>query len=470
MRRIFVRKQMRKAYNSGDFEKALEIASKNTDCKINGVLSKSIIVRLHWKNGEFQEVIDLLDKWPEAEVENLKQKSIDKLKRIRTYEIKSDDSTKISREKVDPTPTNKDILQHVYDPENLTKNWFQESAKLWFRHPNGWVYWDMPEGFNLDKTHPALVELATDVLLRPWNKEVKKPITKGREFGKKLALSYSGGMDSTAAALLLPNDTILGYNERSFTSMLDHRNAFTLFEAWREKLGRDVLRVPSNHEIIRTFHGKQVGFSTDYASGVHLILLADMFNLGGIAFGVPIDNTWLQKGKWYRDFSQSSHWKLWSNRFREAGLELVLPINHISEAGALRVCEKSPLIDEINSCMRGDGINGCGKCWKCFHKNGPLGREVDLNSKEISKFLTERPMRTAQHALWAVQILGVEDIVPDLSEHLEKDLSWWEKAYPKGLEVITQNQREFVEQKTNEYLQWMDDVTILERTNLFPKQ
>ena len=470
MRRIFVRKQMRKAYNSGEFEKALEIASKNTDCKINGVLSKSIIVRLHWKNGEFQEVIDLLDKYPEAEVENLKQKAIHKLKRIRTYEKKSDDSTKISRDNVDPTPANKNILQHVYDPENLTKNWFQESAKLWFRHPNGWVYWDMPEGFNLDRTHPALVELATDVLLRPWNEEVKKPITKGREFGKKLALSYSGGIDSTAAALLLPNDTILGYNERSFTSMLDHRNAFTLFEAWREKLGRDVLRVPSNHEIIRTFHDKQDGFSTDYASGVHLILLADMFNLGGIAFGVPIDNTWLQKGKWYRDFSQSSHWKLWSNRFREAGLELVLPINHISEAGALRVCEKSPLIDEINSCMRGDGVNGCGKCWKCFHKNGPLGREVDLNSKEISKFLTERPMRTAQHALWAVQILGVEDIVPDLSEHLEKDLSWWEKAYPKGLELIPQNHRDFVEHKTNEYLQWMDDVTILERTNLFPKQ
>ena len=231
-----------------------------------------------------------------------------------------------------------------------------------------------------------------------------------------------------------------------------------------------MLTVPSNHEIIRTFHGKQVGFSTDYASGVHLILLADMFDLGGIAFGVPIDNTWLQKGKWYRDFSQSNHWKLWSNRFREAGLDLVLPINHISEAGALRVCEKSPLIHDINSCMRGDGVNGCGKCWKCFHKNGPLGRDVDLNSKEISKFLTERPMRTAQHALWAVQILGVEDRVPDLSEHLQKDLSWWEKAYPKGLELIPQNQRHFVEEKTNEYLQWMDDVTILERTNLFPKQ
>ena len=470
MRGRIVRKQMQKAYNTGDFEKALEIASRNIDCEINGVVSKSIIVRLHWKNSEFQKVIDLLEKWPEAEVENLRIKAMHKLNRIRSYEKKFVNSQSIREGEGDPLPSNKNILQHTYDSEHLTKNWFQEGAKLWFRHPNGWVYWDMPKGFNLDETHPALVDLATDVLLRPWNKEVKKPITKGRGFGNKLALSYSGGTDSTAAALLLPNDTILGYNERSFTSMIDHRNAFRLFEAWKNKLGRDILTVPSNHEIIRTFHGKQVGFSTDYASGVHLILLADTFDLGGIAFGVPIDNTWLQKGKWYRDFSQSSHWRLWSNRFREAGLELVLPINHISEAGALRICEKSPLIDEINSCMRGDGMDGCGKCWKCFHKNGPLGRKIDLNSKEISTILAERPMRTAQHALWAIQILEAEDIVPDLSEQLEKDLSWWEKAYPKGLELIPQNHRDFIENKTNEYLQWMDDVTILENTNIFPKQ
>ena len=76
MRRFFVRKQIQKAYNAGDFEKALEIASKNIDCEINGVLSKSIIVRLHWKNDEFQGVVDLLEKWPEAEVENLKQRQL----------------------------------------------------------------------------------------------------------------------------------------------------------------------------------------------------------------------------------------------------------------------------------------------------------------------------------------------------------------------------------------------------------
>ena len=41
--------------------------------------------------------------------------------------------------------------------------------------------------------------------------------------------------------------------------MIDHRNALRLFEAWKEILGRDVLKIPSNHEIIRaTLKNKSV--------------------------------------------------------------------------------------------------------------------------------------------------------------------------------------------------------------------
>ncbi len=61
--------------------------------------------------------------------------------------------------------------------------------------------------------------------------------------------------------------------------------------------GREVFQVPSNHELLRTTWGKPVGFSTDFAAAVHLILLADVLDLGTIALGTPIDNTWLAKGK-----------------------------------------------------------------------------------------------------------------------------------------------------------------------------
>ena len=65
---------------------------------------------------------------------------------------------------------------------------------------------------------------------------------------------------------------------------------------------RDVLVVKSNHEHLRKLRGQQTGFSTSYAAGVHLVLLADFLNLRGIAFGTPIENTWLAKGVKFRFF------------------------------------------------------------------------------------------------------------------------------------------------------------------------
>ena len=76
-----------------------------------------------------------------------------------------------------------------------------------------------------------------------------------------------------------------------------------VFDKWESDMNREVLVIPSNHERIRTHHGLQVGFSTSNAAGVHLILLADYLDLFGIAFGTPIDNTWLKAGSRYSDFS-----------------------------------------------------------------------------------------------------------------------------------------------------------------------
>ena len=41
--------------------------------------------------------------------------------------------------------------------------------------------------------------------------------------------------------------------------------------------------------MIRTLSGKQVGFVTDYACAVHVILLADYYNLDSIATGMPLE-------------------------------------------------------------------------------------------------------------------------------------------------------------------------------------
>ena len=123
---------------------------------------------------------------------------------------------------------------------------------------------------------------------------------------------------------------------------------------------------------MRTNLGKPAGFSTDFASGVHLILLADTLNLGRIAFGTPIDNTWLKKGSQYRDFSKSEYWCRWKKHFAFAGLHLELPINHISEAGALRICQKVGLLNTSILACEGMGRKGAESVGNVSTKMDPL--------------------------------------------------------------------------------------------------
>ena len=325
----------------------------------------------------------------------------------------------------------------------------------------------MPEDFILSTTHASLLCLTAEILLRPWEPSTRAPFSETRVMGKRASLSFSAGTDSTAAALVMPDDTLLGYHHRSFDSMLDHRNAQRLIDHLNTSGAREVIQIESNHELIRTHHEKPVGFSSDFACAVHLILLADHMNLGAIGFGMPIDNSFLWKGRKFRQFQETEYYTYWTKRFSEAGLDLLLPISSISEAGALMVVKASPWLDHINSCMRGDGTQGCGRCWKCFHKNGPLGRPFDIKAHEIQTFLNKRPMPTATHALWALQTMGHEDELPDLAHLFEKDYSWWANIYSPGFDLLQDRWRPTIETNLRSMLPVMPEPFELPFVNHF---
>lgn len=445
------RLRIRRRYNAGEYKAAEALARKELNSSANRRFAVDILLRAAYNQGNWDEVLSLAERFPDVEMAAL----VDRTRRH---------ALGMQKEKHrDPEPN----TPRVWNEDHLLSNWFQEDARLWLCHPWGHVYWDMPKGFTLEATSPALLHLALEVLLGPWVPSTKRwPEDVRRSEGQRLALSYSGGVDSTAAMVLLPEDTLLAYHERSFPSMLSHSLPHLTFEAIAQRSGREVLCVPSNHERIRTLHGKQTGFSTANAAAVHLILLADHLDLRGIAFGTPIDNTWLEKGKRFRDFSASHYWTHWSAKFRLAGLHYVLPINHISEAGALEVCRQSPWKDVVNSCLRGVNERWCGRCWKCFHKNGPLGRDFDPQSTEIQTFLNTTPLRTAQHALWALKTQNLVDLAPHLAPCLEEDLSWWVQAYRPGLALLDERWRAGVEANTEAHLTWMTDPAPLESVDL----
>ena len=430
------------------------MAMDEIDHPQNHAFACELIIRSFYNDERWVEIIAFTDLYPGMDRGNYREKAEWKLSVIVGIE------TRIPQKNA----------AEEWNSHDLLSNWYQEDHLLWLRYPNGWIYWEMPTDFRLDTTHPNLLALALGVVLRPLKVGIPDTTSEPRPFGSCGALAFSGGFDSTAAAILLPDSTILSYHRRSFPSQLNHGLADHLFDFWKKRTSRSILQVLSNHELVRTTIGKPAGFSTDFASGVHLILLADTLDLGRIAYGTPIDNTWLKKGSEYRDFAKSEYWCRWKKRFAVAGLHLEFPINHISEAGALRICQKSGFIEHINSCLRGNGAEGCGKCWKCFNKNGPLGRPMDFDGPEIQTYLNRVPMPTAQHALWALKCQKLELKAPHLARNLEKSLEWWEEYYPPGIDLIGKHWREAVEIATNRYLKPMEFPFLLEEVNLYPNR
>ena len=104
-------------------------------------------------------------------------------------------------------------------------DWKQIKNVIWFRDK---IFFEMPEGFQLKETHPDLLALCEYVLLEPWEKAILQGHKFSRKQGNKVGLAFSTGKDSTAAKFLLPDDTVLGYNERKSDAsrILNQSNAY----------------------------------------------------------------------------------------------------------------------------------------------------------------------------------------------------------------------------------------------------
>jgi len=305
--------------------------------------------------------------------------------------------------------------------------WKQEGNKIYFNYNNTEIYWIMPEDYKLENTHIDLLHLAEILLLSPF--EGYKHLTEkykntfSRKFGEKNSLSFSTGVDSTAAMLLLPNDTILSYHYRDYPSRIDHSNAMR-FIKYLKSNNRDVLVIPSNHEKIRTFNGLHEGFSTDFACLVHLVLLADYLNLKSISTGMVLESAYLKFGNCYQNFNKTEYYLKFKELFEKCGLYLNYPTAGLSEIITNNIVNNSEYKDLAYSCLR--AFNGCKECYKCYRKqllNGnilPMNRETDI-------FISKRPPKMAVSIIYACQKSNL--FLPQLEEYMDMDLNFLERYY-----------------------------------------
>jgi hypothetical protein len=344
----------------------------------------------------------------------------------------------------------------IYDVERF---WKFTNGVLTFSWREIEVFFEMPPNWKFEETHADLFQLAHHVLVEPWDKTVLKNWNPTRKAGWRPGLAFSGGIDSTAALALMPSSTVLMYNERAeIPGQLDHTNAIRFFAEYEKKENRPVIRIRSNHEILRQEQGKSVGFSTDYACAVQCIILADHFGLDSIATGMPLENSYLFHGYRYRDFNKSRFWRTYSPIFESVGLPLYQPVAGCSEIINMNISNQQGWSGWAQSCLRSSkkGI-GCGKCWKCFRKNTLMGLPFSM-SNEINVFLSKKPLKQAASTLYSIQQNGMSSkgkIIakefPHLKPFLDLDLSFLQYYYKSAMELIPDKYRKFTEDKLSQF-------------------
>ena len=268
-------------------------------------------------------------------------------------------------------------------------------------------------------------------------------------------LSFSGGADSTAALLLMPKNTLSVFLDRplKLKASLYNKSAAYATINYARSIGHEVKSVNCNLEYLRT----PVGFPSDLAPAVPLILLSSFNNVDSIAFGTVLESAYRVGHEHCRDYKTSGHYKVWGGLFSAANLPLYLPVSGISEVGTSMIVLNSTFKDYTRSCIRGEFPKSCENCWKCFRKNMVENRidnqdigDIDmarwLGVSEVKRKLNSWPISHENVLAWSLQGRNssgnLRDLLMDRTEGSVRNMDFLMRWYPISIELIPEKYQE----------------------------
>ena len=288
----------------------------------------------------------------------------------------------------------------------------------------------LPSSFKRTHLHNDLVALSAILIIYPFigNKieflfQVSKPFcSELSKTGKRIeapvkpyqhlnsrttikqALAYSGGYDSTAASILLPNDTVHVFLDRInpiSKQILNYRKDQIYFSLdMLMKIKKNVVSIKTDLEYMR----EPKGFIFDLACGIPCILLSRFYNFKHINYGYVLHHLeqfnldglepeYYCLGQWKLYIKCNQFTKMinkfsfWDNLFEIVDLKISFPLKNMSEIQTYRLVNSNKIYKlKFSSCMRGLVNKPCGKCKKCakikfleFLNKSPKQRLASLN-------------------------------------------------------------------------------------------
>jgi hypothetical protein len=284
----------------------------------------------------------------------------------------------------------------------------------------------------------------------------------------KPGLAFSGGMDSTAALALMPNNTIPVFLDRPHraNTTLYNKSAAKATLAFLEAKGVPNISISTDIEFIRN----PVGFPTDLATGIPVLALASHFQFDSVGFGTVMESAYRIGHEKSRNYIESSHYKVWAPLFSAAGVPLFLPVAGVSEVGTSTIVHRSPYRGMARSCIRGDWPRTCNNCWKCFRKQlierGIEQSDFDdgqfiasLQSKEVAMKLSAEFISHENVLGWALNKIDRGPKLNVLFDRLAAStypLHHLESFYPPAIELVPPKYRLHVIEQLRTYLPEME--------------
>lgn len=349
-------------------------------------------------------------------------------------------------------------------------------------------------GVKIEDIHPDLIGLSTILMCHQFvGNELHLPVLVSEEFlekangilskykicsgsnpeiasnsplGTRPGLAFSGGADSTAALVVMPGNTVPVFMNRPIRegSMYDSDAPIRNCDLLRQ-IGYDVRVIDCDLEYLRD----PVGFPSDLAHAIPLILLSESMGIGSIAFGTILESAYGIGHEHYIDYPNGSHMRFYGTLLSAVGLEISLPVGGVSEVGTAIIVESSPLGVLAQSCIRGKKGSPCMRCWKCFRKEllslalSPH-KEIDLismmrNSSEIQIKLSSYPISHENVVTYSIQRvdIGRYQFLRPLRDRLdtELDLSLLDCWYSPSKVLIPEKYRVSVMEKISKFLKKM---------------
>ena len=286
--------------------------------------------------------------------------------------------------------------------------------------------------------------------------------------GTKMALSFGGGIDSSAVREMFPE-------------------AFVVHEAHI----RDGTLVPSySHELVTNLGdgGRLVKSNIRYLShpgGWHSwpcststsLLMATDMDFGIILTGSILGSCFLSNGVKFWDRINARAWhgptgNYWQSAFDAIGLPMFSPVTGVSEFQTMFQSRRLLNEGQVVYCMESDG-SPCRKCTKCFRRDvirvyldeKYVPNWETYENEKIKVFLQKRPLYFGH--IFATAFYLRPDSYPswilDEVKSLRKiNLDWLMKVYAPSFELCSPKWRDYISSRVLEFIQPMNDAEILE--------